>query len=198
MGRKRKKILLENITISDAGAKGKAVTKLNNGLVVFVEGAVPGDVCDVLVHKKRNSFMEGRPVKFHSYSNLRREAVCEHFGLCGGCKWQFMDYKHQLHFKQKEVEDSLHYLKARPVEWLSDNISLSKDYHLVHATHLVEKEINAIANSKANVVICPSTEGNLGDGIFPLRNYLSNNGNWSIGTDSHIGINPMEEIKLLD
>ena len=98
----------------------------------------------------------------------------------------------------KEVEDSLHYLKARPVEWLSDNISLSKDYHLVHATHLVEKEINAIANSKANVVICPSTEGNLGDGIFPLRNYLSKNGNWSIGTDSHIGINPMEEIKLLD
>ena len=52
MGRKRKKILLENITISDAGAKGKAVTKLNNGLVVFIEGAVPGDVCDVLVHKK--------------------------------------------------------------------------------------------------------------------------------------------------
>ena len=98
----------------------------------------------------------------------------------------------------KEVEDSLHYLKARPVEWLSDNIPLSKDYHLVHATHLLEKEINAIANSKANVVICPSTEGNLGDGIFPLRNFLSKNGNWSIGTDSHIGINPMEEIKLLD
>lgn len=107
MGRKRKKILLENITISDAGAKGKAVTRLDNGLVVFVEGAVPGDVCDVLVHKKRNSFMVGKPIKFHSYSNLRREAICEHFGLCGGCKWQFMDYKHQLHFKQKEVEDSL-------------------------------------------------------------------------------------------
>ena len=54
MGRKRKKILLEKITISDAGAKGKAVTRLDNGLVVFIEGAVPGDVCDVLVHKKRN------------------------------------------------------------------------------------------------------------------------------------------------
>ena len=107
MARKRKKILLENITVADAGAKGKAVTRLDNGLVVFIEGAVPGDVCDVLVHKKRKSFMEGRPVKFHSYSDLRREAVCEHFGLCGGCKWQFMDYKHQLHFKQKEVEDSL-------------------------------------------------------------------------------------------
>lgn len=107
MARKRKKILLEKVLVSDAGAKGKAVTRLENGLVLFVEGAVPGDVCDVLVHKKRRSFMEGRPVKFHSYSERRREAKCEHFGLCGGCKWQFMGYEHQLEFKQKEVVDSL-------------------------------------------------------------------------------------------
>lgn len=107
MARKRKKILLENITVADAGAKGKAVTRLENGLVVFIEGAVPGDVCDVLVHRKRKSFMEGRPVKFHSYSDLRRDPVCEHFGLCGGCKWQFMSYEHQLHFKEKEVQDAL-------------------------------------------------------------------------------------------
>ena len=80
MARKRKKILLENITVSDAAAKGKAITRLDNGLVVFIEGAVPGDVCDVLVYKKRKSFLEGRAVKFHSYSDLRREAVCEHFG----------------------------------------------------------------------------------------------------------------------
>ena len=98
---------MENITVADAGAKGKAVTRLENGLVVFIEGAVPGDVCDVLVHKKRKSFMEGRPVKFHSYSDLRRDPVCEHFGLCGGCKWQFMSYEHQLHFKEKEVKDAL-------------------------------------------------------------------------------------------
>ena len=107
MARRRKKILLEKINVTDAGAKGKAISRLDNGLVVFIEGAVPGDICDVLIHKKRKSFMEGRAVKFHSYSDLRREAVCEHFGLCGGCKWQFMDYKHQLRFKQKEVEDSL-------------------------------------------------------------------------------------------
>ena len=107
MGRKRKKILLENVHISDAGAKGKAITRLENGLVLFVEGAVPGDVCDVLVHKKRRSFLEGKPVKFHSFSERRREAKCEHFGLCGGCKWQFMGYEHQLEFKQKEVVNSL-------------------------------------------------------------------------------------------
>ena len=104
MARKRKKIILENINAADAGAKGKAVTRLDNGLVVFIEGAVPGDVCDVLVHKKRKSFMEGRPVKFHSYSDLRREAVCEHFGLCGGCKWQFMDYKHQYTLSKKKLK----------------------------------------------------------------------------------------------
>lgn len=107
MARKRKKILLEKVMIADAGSKGKAVTRLENGLVLFVEGAVPGDVCDVLVHKKRKSFLEGRPIKFHSYSDRRREAKCEHFGLCGGCKWQFMGYEHQLEFKQKEVVDSL-------------------------------------------------------------------------------------------
>ena len=102
MGRKRKKILLENIHISDAGAKGKAITRLENGLVLFVEGVVPGDVCDVLVHKKRRSFLEGKPVKFHSFSERRRKAKCEHFGLCGGCKWQFMGYEYQLEFKQFE------------------------------------------------------------------------------------------------
>jgi len=107
MGRKKKKILLENVLIADAGAKGKSISRLKNGLVLFVEGAVPGDVCDVLVHKKRRSFLEGKPVKFHSYSEKRREAKCEHFGLCGGCKWQFMAYEHQLDYKQKEVVDAL-------------------------------------------------------------------------------------------
>jgi 23S rRNA (uracil1939-C5)-methyltransferase len=69
MARTRKKIVLENVLVADAGAKGKAITRLENGLVLFIEGAVPGDVCDVLVHKKRRSFMEGKPIKFHSYSD---------------------------------------------------------------------------------------------------------------------------------
>lgn len=107
MGRKRNKMLIEGVEITDAGAKGKAISKLENGLVLFVEGAVPGDVCDVLVHKKRRSFLEGKPIKFHSYSEKRRDAKCAHFGLCGGCKWQFMDYTYQLEYKQKEVEDAL-------------------------------------------------------------------------------------------
>lgn len=98
----------------------------------------------------------------------------------------------------KEVEDCVKFLGKRPVEWLLDNIDLNERFHLVHATHLTEIETERLAKSKANVVLCPSTEGNLGDGIFPLRKYQNFGGNWSIGTDSHIGLNPLEELRLLD
>lgn len=98
----------------------------------------------------------------------------------------------------KEVEDCVAFLGKRPVEWLLDNIELNETFHLVHATHLTEIETQKLAESKANVVLCPSTEGNLGDGIFPLREFQSFGGNWSLGTDSHIGLNPLEELRLLD
>jgi formimidoylglutamate deiminase len=98
----------------------------------------------------------------------------------------------------KEVEDAVQFLRKRPVEWLLDNIDLNERFHLVHATHLTDDETQALARSGANVVLCPSTEGNLGDGIFPLRRFQSLGGAWSIGTDSHIGLNPLEEIRLLD
>ncbi len=98
----------------------------------------------------------------------------------------------------KEAEDSLKYLDKRPVQWLAENIELNDNYHLVHATHITADETLAIAKSKANVVLCPSTEGNLGDGLFPLREFQKSDGNWSIGTDSHIGLNPFEELRILD
>jgi formimidoylglutamate deiminase len=98
----------------------------------------------------------------------------------------------------KEVADSVAFLGKRPVEWLLDNIDLNERFHLVHATHLTETETERLAKSNANVVLCPSTEGNLGDGIFPLRNYQSFGGSWSLGTDSHIGLDPFEELRLLD
>lgn len=98
----------------------------------------------------------------------------------------------------KEIEDSIAFLGLRPVDWLSEHIDLNSDYHLVHATHLTQKEIECIAKSQANVVLCPSTEGNLGDGIFPLNEFLKYDGRWSIGTDSHVGLNPFEELRILD
>lgn len=108
MGRKRNKVdipLLENVEITDAGAEGKAVARVNN-LVVFVPFAAPGDIVDIKVVGKKKSFYEGRIVRYHQYSDMRTEPRCEHFGLCGGCKWQHLDYPHQLRFKQQQVVDS--------------------------------------------------------------------------------------------
>lgn len=98
----------------------------------------------------------------------------------------------------KEVEDCVNFLGMRPVEWLLENCGLNDRFHLVHATHLTQDETERLAESMTNVVLCPSTEGNLGDGIFPLREFQKFGGNWSIGTDSHIGINYFEELRLLD
>lgn len=98
----------------------------------------------------------------------------------------------------KEIEDSQAYLGKRPVEWLLENVDLSDRFHLVHATHLTEAETLGIAKSGANVVLCPTTEGNLGDGLFPLKSFQEAGGNWSIGTDSHVGLHPLEELRLLD
>lgn len=107
MARKRQNIVLEQVHLIDAGAKGVAVGKLATGQVVFVKNAVPGDVVDVRVQKKKKQFMEGVPVHFHQYSTERVEPVCKHFGTCGGCKWQNLDYSRQLHYKQNEVENNL-------------------------------------------------------------------------------------------
>jgi 23S rRNA (uracil1939-C5)-methyltransferase len=109
MGRRRYRGPLptfENVEIIDAGSEGKAVAKVDD-MVIFVPFVVPGDIVDIQTIGKKKSFYEGKAVKFHKYSELRTEAFCEHFGVCGGCKWQGMDYKHQLQFKQKQVKDNL-------------------------------------------------------------------------------------------
>jgi formimidoylglutamate deiminase len=100
--------------------------------------------------------------------------------------------------QKKEVEDCLAHCGKRPMEWLLDNVEVSERFHLVHSTHLNDDELVRLAKSKANVVLCPSTEGNLGDGIFRMKEYVKSGGHWSIGTDSHIGINPFEELRMID
>lgn len=107
MARKKKPLpLLENITITDVAAEGKAIAKVDN-LVVFVPYAVPGDVVDLQVRRKKHSYAEAEVVKFHTYSPIRTQPFCQHFGVCGGCKWQCLPYEEQLKFKQKQVVDNL-------------------------------------------------------------------------------------------
>ena len=107
MGRNRnRKPLLENVTILDTAAEGKSLAKVDEK-VVFVPQTVPGDVVDIQVTKKRKSYMEGRVTKFHKYSEKRVKPFCDHFGVCGGCKWQFISYEDQLANKQRTVTDAL-------------------------------------------------------------------------------------------
>ena len=105
MRKRRNRLHFERIEVIDAGSKGKAVAKAPDGRAIFINNAVPGDVVDVQTTKKRKNYFEGTVTNFHTLSNRRVQPECEHFGVCGGCKWQHMGYKHQLHFKQKEVLD---------------------------------------------------------------------------------------------
>ncbi|MBO6830245.1 23S rRNA (uracil(1939)-C(5))-methyltransferase RlmD [Allomuricauda sp.] len=107
MRKNRRRKTFENVNVVDAGAKGKSVGKAPDGRVIFLSNAVPGDVVDVMTTKKRKAYFEGVATKFHTLSDKRTEPVCQHFGTCGGCKWQHMGYEHQLYFKQKEVENNL-------------------------------------------------------------------------------------------
>ncbi len=102
----RKKVF-ENVEVIDAGAKGKTIAKAPDGKIILLPNAVPGDIVDVQTFKKRKAYYEGKATVFHKLSDKRTEPACEHFGTCGGCKWQDMAYEHQLFYKQKEVTNNL-------------------------------------------------------------------------------------------
>jgi len=108
MSRKQKrKQIFTNLEVTDAGAKGKTIAKAPDGRIIFLPNAVPGDIVDVQTFKKRKAYFEGKAIEFHKLSDKRVKPVCEHFGTCGGCKWQDMGYEHQLYYKQKEVVNNL-------------------------------------------------------------------------------------------
>ncbi len=104
---KRKKLTLEQVAVTGYAAEGKSLAKID-GKVIFIEGAVPGDVVDVFVTRNKKDWAEGRAVRFHSYAPERTEPFCQHFGTCGGCKWQMLPYAQQLVYKQQEVDQHLH------------------------------------------------------------------------------------------
>lgn len=108
MGKKKSdKIIFDNVKVLDAGAKGVSVAKAPDGKVIFIPNVVPGDVADVQTFKKRKAYYEGKAIKIHEFSEHRIDPVCEHFGSCGGCKWQNMKYSQQLFYKNQEVYNNL-------------------------------------------------------------------------------------------
>lgn len=116
MSRKKNKqqIILEKIRITDYAAEGRSIARVE-GQVVFVEKGIPQDVADLKVTKKKSNFMEAQVLKVHEFSPLREEPFCKHFGTCGGCQWQHLQYQHQIAFKQKQVLDSLQRLGKIPL-----------------------------------------------------------------------------------
>ncbi len=106
MGKIKKNFKVENIEILDISSEGKAVAK-SDGMVIFVDGGVPGDLVDILVTRKKNNYAEGHVVNLIKPSINRISPECQYFGTCGGCKWQHFNYETQLVFKQKTVVDAL-------------------------------------------------------------------------------------------
>lgn len=126
MARKQKELpIVEQVEITDIAAEGKAIARVND-MVVFVPFVAPGDVVDLQLYRKKHKYAEGRVLKFHSYSKLRTEPFCEHFGICGGCKWQHLPYTEQLKFKQKQIVDNLTRIGKIPLPEISPILGSAK------------------------------------------------------------------------
>jgi len=128
VGRKKELPLLEKVRITDIGAEGNALARVDN-LVVFVPMLIPGDVVDLKVIKKRKKYLEGRVLKFHEYSIDRIDPRCKHFGVCGGCKWQHLPYNLQLKYKEKQVRDNLTRIGKIELPEISPIIGSPEEYH---------------------------------------------------------------------
>lgn len=119
--------LLENVEIKDAGSEGKAVARVDN-MVIFVPFVVPGDVIDIQVIKRKRNYMEGKAVNMRKPSPLRIEPRCEHFGVCGGCRWQNLPYNQQLHYKQQQVKDNFERIGKLSTETMKPILGSEKTY----------------------------------------------------------------------
>ncbi len=148
------KIVFDTIKVLDAGAKGVSVAKAPDGKVIFISNVVPGDVVDVQTFKKRKAYYEGKAIKFHEYSENRVNPICEHFGVCGGCKWQNMKYSQQLAYKQNEVKNHLQRIGKIELPDFEPILGSEKqffyrnkmEFGFSNARWLTEKEIDSTAD----------------------------------------------------
>ena len=157
MARNKKPLpLLEGVTIEAVAAEGKCLFHWEE-LVVFVPFCVPGDVCDVQIRRKKHSFAEGEVVRFIQYSNVRATPFCQHFGVCGGCKWQNLPYPEQLKFKQQQVFDQLTRIgkielpEFRPIlgSVKTQEYRNKLDYGCANKRYLTKEEIASLPNDQS-------------------------------------------------
>ena len=157
MARKKKPLpLLESVTIEAVAAEGKCLFHWED-MVVFVPFCVPGDVCDVQIRRKKHSYAEGEVVRFIQYNNVRATPFCQHFGVCGGCKWQNMPYEEQLKFKQQQVYDQLTRIgkielpEFRPIlgSVKTQGYRNKLDYGCANKRYLTKEEISTLPNNES-------------------------------------------------
>ena len=157
MARSKKPLpLLENIKIEAVAAEGKCLFHWNE-MVVFVPFCVPGDIVDVQIRRKKHSFAEGEVVRFHQHSDVSATPFCEHFGVCGGCKWQNLPYEEQLKFKQQQVFDQLHRIgKVELPEFRTILGSVKTqeyrnklDFGCANKRYLTKEQIQALPNDES-------------------------------------------------
>ena len=157
MARKKKPLpLLESVVIEAVAAEGKCLFHWEE-LVVFVPFCVPGDICDVQIRRKKHSFAEGEVVRFIKYSNVRAIPFCQHFGVCGGCKWQNLPYEEQLKFKQQQVKDQLTRIgkiglpEFRPIlgSVKTQEYRNKLDYGCANKRYLTKEEISTLPNDES-------------------------------------------------
>jgi len=157
MARKKKPLpLLESVTIEAVAAEGKCLFHWED-MVVFVPFCVPGDVCDVQIRRKKHSYAEGEVVRFIQYNNVRATPFCQHFGVCGGCKWQNMPYEEQLKFKQQQVYDQLTRIgkielpEFRPILGSVKTLGYRNklDYGCANKRYLTKEEISTLPNNES-------------------------------------------------
>ena len=153
MARNKKTLpLLEGVTIEAVAAEGKCLFHWEE-LVVFVPFCVPGDVCDVQIRRKKHSFAEGEVVRFVKKSDVRTEPFCQHFGTCGGCKWQMLPYDAQLRMKQQQVEDQLHRIgkvELPPLRPIMGSVKATEyrnklDFGCANKRYLTKEEIASLS-----------------------------------------------------
>ena len=128
MRRKQNKVIIENLLIEDYAAEGKCIAKWN-GKVVFVENCVPGDIVNVQLSKNKKDWAEAIPLSFVEYSAERVKPFCNHFGICGGCRWQMLPYEKQLFYKQKQVSDNLTRIGKIPLPQIMPIIGCDNNTH---------------------------------------------------------------------
>lgn len=157
MGRNKNLPKFENVVITDVAAEGNAIAKIDD-IVLFVEGVIPGDVVNIQVTKKRKRYYEGRVLELVKPSDDRQPAFCEHFGTCGGCKWQILPYEKQLFYKEKQAKDQLERIGHVDVEEYKPILGSknTKYYRNKLEFTFSNKRWITAEEAKSNVEICNS------------------------------------------